>query len=85
MLPGQDHAGDVARNLSGIASQVRVIMLPDLPLKGDVADWIAAGGTATSLAELVTNAPAWTQSPKLRLPSQIHLPATFLRCRHTMP
>ena len=63
VLPGQDHAADVARNLSGIASQVRVIMLPDLPLKGDVADWIASGGTAAALAELVANAPAY-QAPE---------------------
>jgi putative DNA primase/helicase len=57
VLPGQDHAADVARNLRGIAGRVRVLMLPDLPLKGDVANWIASGGTAAALAELVANAP----------------------------
>jgi hypothetical protein len=34
VLPGQDHAADVARNLQGVAASVTVLMLPDLPLKG---------------------------------------------------
>jgi hypothetical protein len=74
VLPGQDHAADVARNLSGIAGRVRVVMLPDLPLKGDVADWIASGGTAAALAELVAQAPDWTPSPKPQ-PTQPKPPA----------
>jgi putative DNA primase/helicase len=53
VLPGQDHAADVARNLSGTASQVRVVMLPDLPSKGDIADWVAAGGTREGLEALL--------------------------------
>ena len=35
--PGQDHAADVARSLQGTASSVRVLMLPNLPVKGDCA------------------------------------------------
>jgi hypothetical protein len=53
VLPGQDHAADVARNLSRVARSVRVVMLPDLPLKGDVHDWVASGGTAEAFAALV--------------------------------
>ena len=52
VLPGQDHAADVAQNLKSVAKRVQIVMLPDLPLKGDAADWIAAGGTATLLEEL---------------------------------
>ena len=52
VLPGQDHASDVARHLQGVAASVRVVMLPGLPPKGDVADWIASGGTAAMLEEL---------------------------------
>ncbi len=52
VLPGQDHAADVAKHLRGIATRVRVVMLPGLPIKGDVFDWITAGGTAAQLAEL---------------------------------
>jgi putative DNA primase/helicase len=53
VLPGQDHAADVARNLTGIARRVRVVMLPDLPLKGDIYDWVEAGGTAEALQVIV--------------------------------
>jgi hypothetical protein len=44
VFPGQDHARDVARQLSGIAARVRVIMLgevwPECPPKGDVSDFL---------------------------------------------
>ena len=59
VLPGQDHAVDVARNLSGTASKVRVVMLPGLPLKGDVADWIAAGGSAETMVDLAAGVPVF--------------------------
>jgi hypothetical protein len=49
VLPGQDHAAEVASNLHGIAASVKVLMLPDLPEKGDVSDWLANGGTADEL------------------------------------
>jgi hypothetical protein len=52
VLPGQDHAADVASHLLGVAERVRVLPLPGLPLKGDVADWVAADGTAAKLEEL---------------------------------
>jgi hypothetical protein len=55
VLPGQDHAADVARHLHGVAARVRVPMLPNLPPKGDVADWIADGGTAAMLEDLAAS------------------------------
>jgi predicted P-loop ATPase len=58
VLPGQDHAADVAKHLTWIAARVRVLMLPGLPLKGDPFDWIAAGGTAAQLEEIATSAEA---------------------------
>jgi putative DNA primase/helicase len=57
VLPGQDHAADVARKLSGIAHRIRVVMLPDLPLKGDPADWLANGGTAEELERIAAGTP----------------------------
>lgn len=57
--PGRDHAGRVARSLHGTAVDVRVVALPDLPAKGDVSDWLGAGGTADELRRLVEAAPAW--------------------------
>ncbi len=55
--PGQAHAEAVAAALQGIAAAVRVLKLPGLPPKGDVSDWIAAGGTAEQLLEMVTPRP----------------------------
>ena len=40
-------------------TSIRVLNLPDLPAKGDVIDWVRAGGTAAVFAELVTNASAY--------------------------
>jgi hypothetical protein len=61
-LPDNDKAGEghlsvVCAKLRGVASRVRVLHLPDLPPKGDIADWIAAGGTMEQLAALVDAAP----------------------------
>ncbi|WP_428489110.1 AAA family ATPase [Rhodopila sp.] len=56
VTPGQDHAAEVAKNLRGVAAQVRVFMLPDLPEKGDIADWVDAGGTRVTLVALVAAA-----------------------------
>lgn len=50
--PGRKHAASVAEALQGIARRVRILALPDLSEKEDVADWIAAGGTAVELARL---------------------------------
>lgn len=58
--PGRAHAETVARNLAGIAERVRVVALPGLPPKGDVSDWIEAGGTVADLGRIVDAAPLWT-------------------------
>jgi hypothetical protein len=52
--PGRAHARDVATKLAGIAANVRVLDLPGLPQKGDVSDWLAAGGDAETLDRLVS-------------------------------
>ncbi len=50
---GRKHAHQVATALHGTAASVKVIELPGLPEKGDVSDWLAAGGTAEQLQALV--------------------------------
>ncbi len=60
--PGRAHAETVARNLAGIAERVRVVALPGLPPKGDVSDWIEAGGTVADLGRIVDAAPLWTEA-----------------------
>jgi hypothetical protein len=54
---GRNHALQVARSLYGVAASVRVVHLPDLPPKGDVSDWLAAGGTREQLEKLAAAAP----------------------------
>lgn len=56
---GAQHAEGVAQSLSGIAAKVCVVRLPDLPVKGDVSDWLDAGGTAEALKAHIKDAPIW--------------------------
>ena len=56
---GRKHAEQVAQTLKGVASSVKVVDLPNLPPKGDVSDWLTAGGVADALLELVDVAPEW--------------------------
>ncbi len=48
--PGRRHAADVARSLHSIAADVRIVELPGVREKGDVSDWLDAGGTVEELA-----------------------------------
>ena len=67
VLPGQDHAQAIAAELTGIASTVKVLELwhhwPEMPLKGDVSDWLAAGGSVETLNALVEQTPEWAPGP----------------------
>jgi hypothetical protein len=56
---GHDHAQDVAAKLAGHAAGIVVVELPDLPEKGDVSDWLAAGHTVGELEKLVETAPLY--------------------------
>lgn len=57
---GRRHAAEVAADLYGVAASVRVLMLPTLPVKGDVYDWLAAGHTKDELQALAEVWPEWT-------------------------
>jgi uncharacterized protein (DUF927 family) len=50
---GKEHAANVAAALLQVAKSVRVLELPDLPEKGDITDWVNAGGTRKKLKSLV--------------------------------
>ena len=58
--PGREHAQRIATALHGLASSTRIVMLPGLPEKGDLYDFIENGGTYEVLLEHVRNAPEWT-------------------------
>jgi len=56
---GRRHVEDVASSLHGVAKRIRILTLPDLPPKGDMVEWISAGGTADQLWAMVEQAPNW--------------------------
>src|SRR5262249_53068164 len=61
---GQDHADQVCAELSTVAKRVCHLNLgkawSECPSKGDITDWIAAGGTPEALYGIVEELPAWT-------------------------
>lgn len=58
---GREHTALVAAALKNLAASQRILDLPGLPAKGDVTDWIAAGGNADQLWHLVEHAARpWT-------------------------
>jgi hypothetical protein len=60
---GRDHAAAVATALTGIANRIRILDIaahwPECPAKGDISDWLAAGGTTERLAAMVEVLPDW--------------------------
>ncbi len=55
--PGRARVQRIVRALLGAAASVRIVDLPDLPPKGDVSDWLAAGGTKDALLALARATP----------------------------
>lgn len=64
--PGAVYADRWARALTTRGHVVRVLALPDLPARGDAADWTVAGGTREAFEHLVAETPAWTPDAKAR-------------------
>jgi hypothetical protein len=62
--PGQDHAQHVCAQLHGVAIRVRYLDLkvawPACPPKGDISDWIQAGGTPEQLNAITEGLADWT-------------------------
>lgn len=54
--PGLTHARTVCDSLLGSAHTVKLVELPNLPPKGDISDWLAAGGSAERLLQIVSQA-----------------------------
>ena len=64
--PGRKHAQQVAQSLHGKAKSIKILELPGLPPKGDVSDWLAAGGTKEELLRLAEEALGWEPANKPR-------------------
>ena len=58
--PGRKHAQAVAALIAPVAASVRVVEIPDLPLKGDVSDYFASGKTGADIRALCRQTPTWT-------------------------
>jgi putative DNA primase/helicase len=63
---GREHAAQVVAFLAGVAASVKVVELPGLAPKGDVSDWLEAGGTAAKLWELVEATAVLEAGPRMR-------------------
>ncbi len=57
---GRDHAQQVAANLVPVAKHLRVLDLPGLDNKGDIINWLDAGGTVAELEALATATSSYT-------------------------
>jgi hypothetical protein len=58
---GREHAGEIARSLLGVAASLVVLALPGLDEKGDISDWLAAGGTEAELRRLARECEPWAE------------------------
>jgi replicative DNA helicase len=57
---GRSHAMQVAAILSPVAASLKIVELPNLPLKGDVTDFVNDGGTKEQILDLIKRAQFWT-------------------------
>jgi hypothetical protein len=60
--PGRARVRAIARALVGVAKNVRIVELPGLPHKGDVSDWLDAGGARTELVALAKATSVLTEA-----------------------
>jgi hypothetical protein len=67
---GREHAGQVLASLRGIARDIRVLDIgrhwPNCPDKGDISDWLAAGGSVEKLNEMADALPEWEPEKRLQ-------------------
>lgn len=56
---GRKHAEVVAIACAAVGITPYIVTLPNLPEKGDVTDWVEAGGTRDALLKLVHDSPEW--------------------------
>jgi putative DNA primase/helicase len=62
--PGRKYARTVARSIAPLAASVKILELPDLPPKGDVSDWLDAGGSQDQLLNLAETARPFILMPR---------------------
>ena len=61
--PARRRIGELRETpLRGIANSIRILRLPGLPSAGDVSDWLADGGSAEALWQIVDATAQWAPS-----------------------
>lgn len=66
---GRDHAMKVAALLAMAAKSIKIVELPNLPEKGDVSDFVSAGGTIDQIRDHYRMAQQW--SPEFEFASDV--------------
>lgn len=61
-VPGRAHGEAVARSCYAAGLAVKIVVLPNLPDKGDVSDWLEAGHTKADLVALVKGTAIYAPS-----------------------
>jgi len=61
-LSGKKHTDLIIRGIKGVAKAIKVVSLPGLPPKGDIANWIEAGHATGDLEAIVQATPVWTSA-----------------------
>jgi hypothetical protein len=62
--PGRRFAQEIARNLHGVAKEVRIVEIPGLKDGEDVKEFFERGGTPDELRRLGDDAPLWVPGEK---------------------
>ncbi len=57
---GEEHVKKICNELEEVAASIRIVDLPELPDKGDVSDWLDAGGTLEELQAITQKAEPFT-------------------------
>ena len=83
--PGRVHATAIARSCVAAGLHVKVVALPDLPPRGDVTDWIAAGHTREDLVALVKASPLWSEASQSERPAASETGAVVVRLSEVTP
>ena len=70
---GREHVDKIIASLRGVAQRIRVLDLktawPECADKGDISDWIDAGGNKQKLIELVKALPDWQPARERGVPT----------------
>ncbi len=79
--PGEEYVAAVARDLEGVATELRVLRFPGAAEHWDAADYFAEGGTPEQLDQLLADAPAWAPAapPEPEMPAYLTLAALLER------